>query len=277
MAITDPTDRAASADAFRELINIMAQLRTPETGCPWDVEQTFETIYPYTIEEAYEVADAIERQNMPDLKEELGDLLFQVIFHSQMAAEAGHFTVEHVVQSICEKMIRRHPHVFAGGDDRTSDEQTIAWDALKAKERAAKADSNEPLSALDGVAMALPALQRAEKLQKRAGRVGFDWPSANDVFEKLDEELAEVKEAITEGDRDHLEEEIGDLLFVAANLARKLSIDPEHALRKGNAKFERRFKAMEALAKQNGQDFDALDINSQETLWQAVKQAEKST
>lgn len=277
MAKTDPTDRTASADAFRELINIMAQLRTPETGCPWDVEQTFETIYPYTIEEAYEVADAIERQNMPDLKEELGDLLFQVIFHSQMAAEAGHFTVEHVVQSICEKMIRRHPHVFAGGDDRTSDEQTIAWDALKAKERAAKADSNEPLSALDGVAMALPALQRAEKLQKRAGRVGFDWPNANDVFEKLDEELSEVKEAITEGDRDHLEEEIGDLLFVAANLARKLSIDPEHALRKGNAKFERRFKAMEALAKQNGQDFDALDINSQETLWQAVKQAEKST
>lgn len=277
MAKTDPTDRVASADAFRELIDIMAQLRTPNTGCPWDVEQTFETIYPYTIEEAYEVADAIERQSMPDLKEELGDLLFQVMFHSQMAAEAGHFTVEHVVQSICEKMNRRHPHVFSGGDDRTSDEQTIAWDALKAKERAAKAGDDNPPSALDGVAMALPALQRAEKLQKRAGRVGFDWPSADDVFEKLDEELAEVKDAIAEGDQEHLEEEIGDLLFVAANLARKLSIDPEHALRKGNAKFERRFKAMEALAKQNDQDFDALDINAQEALWQAVKQAEKST
>ncbi|MGH1420428.1 MAG: nucleoside triphosphate pyrophosphohydrolase [Hyphomonas sp.] len=270
----DPTDRIASAKAFRELIDIMAQLRTPETGCPWDVEQTFETIYPYTIEEAYEVADAIERQSMPELKEELGDLLFQVMFHSQIAAEAGHFTVEHVVQSICEKMIRRHPHVFADGDNRTAAEQTIAWDALKAKERAAKEGTESNLSALDGVALALPALQRADKLQKRAGRVGFDWPSAGDVFEKLDEELDEVKQAIAEGDLQHLEEEIGDLLFVAANLARKLSIDPEHALRKGNAKFERRFKAMEDLAAQRGQEFPSLDINAQEALWQAVKKAE---
>lgn len=277
MSKLDPTDRLASANAFRDLIDIMARLRTPGTGCPWDVEQTFETIYPYTIEEAYEVADAIQRQNMPDLKEELGDLLFQVMFHSQMAAEAGHFTVEQVVQAICDKMIRRHPHVFSTGDERTAGEQTIAWDALKAEERAAKASDGTQPSALDGVAMALPALQRAEKLQKRAGRVGFDWPSAVEVLNKVDEEIEEIKDAMTEGDQDHIEEEIGDLLFVVANLARKLSIDPEHALRKGNAKFERRFKAMEDIAAQSGQEFATLDLDAQEQLWQAVKRKEKSS
>lgn len=270
----DPTNRAASAKAFENLIDIMARLRHPEDGCPWDVEQNFETIYPYTIEEAYEVADAIERQHMGDLKEELGDLLFQVMFHSQMAAEAGHFTVEHVVQAICEKMIRRHPHVFEQNDHRTAEEQTLAWDVLKAKERAEKAGPESTASALDGVALSLPALQRAEKLQKRAARVGFDWPDAQSVFEKLDEELAEVKDAVTDGNQQHIEEEIGDLLFVVANLARKLSIDPEHALRKGNAKFERRFKAMEALAAKNGRTFIDLDLDAQENLWLAVKQDE---
>lgn len=277
MSKLDPTDRLASANTFRDLIDIMARLRTPGTGCPWDVEQTFDTIYPYTIEEAYEVADAIQRQNMPDLKEELGDLLFQVMFHSQMAAEAGHFTVEQVVQTICDKMIRRHPHVFSTVDERTVDEQTVAWDTLKAEERAAKASDGTQPSALDGVAMALPALQRAEKLQKRAGRVGFDWPSAVEVLNKVDEEIEEIKDAMTEGDQDHVEEEIGDLLFVVANLARKLSIDPEHALRKGNAKFERRFKAMEDIAAQSGQEFATLDLDTQEQLWQAVKRKEKSS
>ena len=261
------------------LKTIMAKLRDPEGGCPWDLEQDFSTIAPYTIEEAYEVADAIERDDLSDLKEELGDLLLQVVFHSQMANEAGHFDFEDVARTISDKMVRRHPHVFLEEDTRTAEEQTRSWEALKAKERAEKSagKGGTELSALDGVALALPALTRAEKLQKRAGRVGFDWPSANEVYDKLGEEIDEVREAQEEADADHLEEEIGDLLFVCANLSRKLKVDPEKALRRANAKFLNRFKAMEVLARDRGQEFSNLSLDEQEALWQDVKRGETLT
>jgi len=271
-----PIPSSDLVNPFERLRGIMHQLRTPDTGCPWDLEQDFSTIAPYTIEEAYEVADAIERGDMGDLREELGDLLFQVMFHSQMADEAGHFDVDDVANAISDKMVARHPHVFGEGDERNAEEQTVAWEQMKATERAAKGKLDQPASALDGVALALPALLRAEKLQKRAARVGFDWPTPDDVFAKLDEEQEEVREAIASGDADAIEDELGDLLFVCANLARKVKIDPEQALRRANAKFERRFKAMEALAAEQSQDFAALDLDAQEALWQAVKAAEKT-
>ncbi len=261
-----------AAAHLMELARIMQRLRDPAGGCPWDLEQDFATIAPYTIEEAYEVADAIARGDMGDLRDELGDLLFQVVFHSQMAAEAGHFTLEDVARAINDKMIRRHPHVFAAADGRSSGDQVVAWEEMKAAERAAK--PAEATSALDGVALALPALLRAEKLQKRAARTGFDWTEAAHIFDKLDEETGEVRAAIASGDPDAIEDEIGDLLFVAANLARRVSVDPEAALRRANAKFERRFRAMEALAAARGLDFAALDIDAQEALWQDVKRAE---
>jgi ATP diphosphatase len=257
------------------LIDIMAKLRDKNTGCAWDVAQNFSTIAPYTIEEAYEVADAIQRADMDELKEELGDLLFQVVFHSQMAREAGAFEIADVVEAINAKMIRRHPHVFGDESSRTEDQQVAAWEVIKAQERAAKGQPEDSASALDGVALALPALLRAEKLQKRAARVGFDWTEADDIFDKLAEETGEVREAIETGDPDKIEDELGDLLFVAANLSRRLNVDPEQALRRANAKFERRFRAMEGLAEQDGQDFAALDIDAQESLWQRVKQQER--
>ena len=253
--------------AFVKLLEIMEALRTPVTGCPWDLEQDFKTISPYTIEEAYEVHDAIERGDMVDLKGELGDLLFQVAFHSQMASETGSFSAAEVAEMIAEKMVRRHPHVFEAADGRDSEAQTVAWEDMKAKERAAG-------SALDGVALALPALMRAEKLQKRAARVGFDWATPEPIFDKLDEEAGEVREAIASGDQAAIEAEIGDMLFVCANLARRLKVDPEVALRAANDKFERRFKAMEALAETRGNRFSDLDLDAQEALWQAVKQDE---
>lgn len=268
------TDHKAAADAFTELAGIMAKLRDPDGGCPWDLEQDFSTIYPYTLEEAYEVADAIDRGDMHDLKEELGDLLFQVVFHSQMASEDGHFSLADVTRGISEKMIARHPHVFVQSDARSSEDQTHAWEEMKASERAAKHASSTSASALDGVAQALPSLLRAEKLQKRAARVGFDWTDADQIFDKLDEETAELKEAIKSQDTSSIEDELGDLLFVAANLARRLNIDPEMALRNANAKFERRFRAMEALARENGQVFSELTLEAQESYWQAVKQVE---
>jgi len=238
------------------LLAIMARLRDPKTGCEWDTVQTFETIAPYTIEEAYEVADAIERKDMADLKDELGDLLLQVVFHSRMAEEAGIFSFDDVVNAISDKMERRHPHIFgdavAGGHH--------LWEMIKAEERAAKPDQ----SALAGVAVGLPALLRAEKLQKRAARTGFDWPDASGPRAKIDEEIAEV-EAASDAER---EEEIGDLLFATVNWARKFGIDPEVALRGANAKFERRFRAMEAHA---GDAFPTLDLDAQEALWQRVK------
>lgn len=270
-----PTKPAEAADALLTLIGIMARLRTPVTGCPWDLEQTFETIAPYTIEESYEVADAIERGDMGDLREELGDLLFQVIFHSRMAEEAGEFALADVVNAINTKMIRRHPHVFEAADGRDADGQTVAWEEMKAAERAAKGKKAEDTSALAGVALSLPALLRAEKLQKRAARTGFDWTEAAHIFDKLEEETAEVKEAMASGDADAIEDEIGDLLFVAANLARRLAVDPEQALRRANAKFERRFRAMEAAAAEAGVDFTALSLDEQEAYWQAVKKRER--
>lgn len=242
---------------IQRLVDIMAQLRDAERGCEWDTVQTFATIAPYTIEEAYEVADAIERGDMADLKDELGDLLLQVVFHSRMAEEAGHFALQNVVESISDKMERRHPHIFRG----EAEGGHYRWEQIKAEERAAKGSS----SALDGVAAGLPALLRAEKLQKRAARVGFDWPDPAGARAKIDEELAEVEAA---GNIQEREEEIGDLLFAVVNWARKFGIDPETALRAANGKFERRFKAMEAEA---GDRFAALDLNGKEALWQNAK------
>ncbi|MEQ9507370.1 MAG: nucleoside triphosphate pyrophosphohydrolase [Hyphomonas sp.] len=265
-----------AAEAFRELARIMAKLRDPATGCPWDLEQNFSTIAPYTIEEAYEVADAIERAEMGELRDELGDLLFQVMFHSRMAEEAGAFALADVVAAINDKMIRRHPHVFGGdGDGRSADEQTVAWEEVKAVERAQKSGTGSATSALDGVALALPALLRAEKLQKRAARTGFDWTETPPIFDKLEEEITEVKQAIESGSPDAIEDEVGDLLFVVANLARRLSIDPEQALRRANAKFERRFRAMEDAASTDNVDFASLSLDAQEAYWQRVKRMER--
>jgi ATP diphosphatase len=256
---------------FDDLLQIMQDLRTPETGCEWDLEQTFATIAPYTIEEAYEVADAIERGDTSELTDELGDLLLQVVFHSQIAKDEGHFDISDVITSISSKMIRRHPHVFGQEQQRSATEQTTAWEEIKAEERKSKSKP-EDLSALSGVALALPALLRAEKLQKRAARTGFDWTNPEDIFDKLDEETAEVKDAMRNGSQDDIEEELGDLLFVAANLARRLKVDPEVALRKANTKFERRFRAMEAAS----EHFTDLNIEEQEAIWQAVKRQEKA-
>ncbi|WP_420823030.1 nucleoside triphosphate pyrophosphohydrolase [Vitreimonas flagellata] len=253
------------------MLDVMARLRDPQRGCPWDIEQNFATIAPYTIEEAYEVADAIERADMPALKEELGDLLFQVAFHSRMAEEQGAFDFADVAQALADKMIERHPHVFAdAGDGRTAAQQTVAWETLKAEKRAAKGAP----SLLHDVPMALPALMRAEKLTKRAARINFDWPTSDEVLAKLDEELAELKDAQAAGDQDHIAEEMGDILFVMANLARKLKVDPEEALRRANAKFTRRFQYIEAkLAEQNRTGPQPLD--DMEKLWLEAKAAER--
>ena len=247
---------------INRLLRIMARLRDPVAGCEWDREQNFATIAPYTIEEAYEVADAIERDDMADLRGELGDLLLQVVFHARMAEEAGHFAFDDVAAAICAKLEARHPHIF--GDALTSDEQqTDRWEKLKAEERKAAGAT----SAMDGVARALPALMRADKLQKRAARQGFDWPDTQGPADKLREEMAELAEA----DAAHIEEEAGDMLFAAVNLVRAYGIAPEDALRAANAKFERRFRAMEALARGN---FATLSLDEQEELWQAVKRSE---
>lgn len=271
------TTSNSAGESLSKLADIMARLRDPNGGCPWDLEQDFSTIAPYTIEEAYEVLDAINRGSMPDLKEELGDLLFQTVFHSQMAAEQGAFNLKDVVDGICEKMIRRHPHVFEHGDDRSSQEQTIAWEEMKAKERALKGRAAEKESALDGVADALPALLRAEKLQKRAARTGFDWTDAEQIFDKLDEETLEVREAIESKNQAAIEDEIGDLLFVVANLSRRLAVDPEIALRNANDKFERRFKGMEKICIDQGIEFNKLTLEEQEACWQTIKQLEKTS
>lgn len=253
------------------LATIMARLRDPQHGCPWDLAQDFDTIAPYTIEEAYEVAEAIAQRDMAELKKELGDLLFQVVFHSRLAEEAGHFALADVVTTLCEKMERRHPHIFGDGQRAAdADAQKDEWERIKAAERAAAGAPDKPVSALDGVATALPALMRAEKLQARAARVGFEWPDVAGVRAKLDEELAEFDAA---RDDAHRAEEFGDVLFVLANLARRHGIDPEAALRAGNAKFERRFKAMEAMA---GPAFASLPIAAQEEYWQRVKAAERA-
>ena len=266
---------ARLATAITQLVDIMAALRHPQTGCAWDIEQNFETIAPYTIEEAYEVAEAIARNDMAELRDELGDLLFQVVFHSQMASENGAFQIADVVEAIIDKMIRRHPHVFGEHEQRSAHEQTVAWETMKASERKKKVNEDTAASALDGVAHALPALMRAEKLQKRAARTGFDWHRPEEILDKMQEEIREVMDAVDGGNAAEIEEEIGDLLFVAANLSRRLSVDPEVALRRANAKFERRFRAMEAAAEKQGKDFGALSLEAQEALWQLVKKSEK--
>lgn len=251
----------ASPTNIERLVAIMARLRDPVSGCEWDTVQNFTTIAPYTIEEAYEVADAIERGDMDDLKDELGDLLLQVVFHSRMAEEAGHFALVDVVNAISDKMERRHPHIFLGATEGGHH----LWEQIKAAERGAKGHE----SALDGVAVGLPALLRAEKLQKRAARTGFDWPDPSGARAKIDEELAEVEAAPA----DEIEEELGDLLFAVVNWARKLGVDPEAALRRANSKFEKRFKAMEAEA---GDTFEALDLDAKEALWQNAKRLSKA-
>ena len=247
---------------IERLVAIMARLRDPKSGCEWDAAQNFASIAPYTIEEAYEVADAIARDDMSDLKDELGDLLLQVVFHARMAEEAGQFALPDVIAAISDKMERRHPHIF--GD--TSENAQHLWEQIKSDERAAKSTDDAPVGALSGVALGLPALLRAEKLQKRAARVGFDWPDASGARDKVDEELAEVVAATTAAEQ---EEEIGDLLFSVVNWARKLGVEPEGALRAANAKFERRFAAMEARA---GDAFPAMSLDAKEQLWQAIKQ-----
>jgi nucleoside triphosphate diphosphatase len=247
---------AAPSRQIDWLLKIMAQLRDPDGGCPWDIEQSFASIAPYTIEEAYEVADAIARNDMPAFKDELGDLLFQVVFHARMAEEAGLFAFDDVAQAISTKMLRRHPHVF--GDAEKPD-----WEALKAAERGAGSDK----SALAGVALGLPALLRAEKLQKRAARTGFDWPDDDGPKAKIVEEMAEIESATTP---DALEDEFGDLFFAVVNWARKRGIDPEAALRRANAKFETRFRGMEAIA---GDAFAGLSLDAKEELWGQVKRA----
>lgn len=253
------------------LIEVMRRLRDPETGCPWDREQTFATIAPYTIEESYEVADAIQRDDMRDLKEELGDLLFQVVFHARIAEEQDLFDFDEVAEAMADKLIRRHPHVFGDAGDRTADEQNAAWEATKAEERKAK----NKTGILDDVPVGLPALTRAAKLTKRAARVGFDWPSVHEVLDKLDEETAELKEEIRRGDLDKARAELGDLLFVMANLARKLEIEPEDALRLTNAKFVRRFQTIETALAAQGRAPEQSNLDEMDALWNAAKRSEQ--
>jgi ATP diphosphatase len=247
----------------------MASLRNPDGGCPWDLEQDFASIAPYTVEEAYEVADAIARDDMPGLRDELGDLLFQVVFHAQMADEAGHFDFADVESGICDKMIRRHPHVFGSEDERQRGAVAGSWERIKMAERGDPAEAAG--SALDGIAMSLPALKRAEKLGKRAAGAGFDWPDMTGVQNKIDEEIAELDEAMAQTDTQKMTEELGDLLFAIVNLARHLKIDPEQALVGANRKFEQRFRHMEADINDAGTSMQALDIDSLESKWQAVK------
>jgi len=259
---------------IRDLLAIMARLRDPATGCPWDVQQDFASIAPYTIEEAYEVADAIERGDMGELKDELGDLLLQVVFHARMAEEAGDFDFTAVATAICDKMIRRHPHVFGQEEVQGVADQSVRWEAIKAAERAGKS-SEAPTGVLDGVPVALPALTRAAKLTKRAARVGFDWPDCAEVIAKIREEVAEVEAEIAVGDLDKAREELGDLLFVCANLARKLDVEPEAALRLANAKFIRRFSHIEARLAEQGRSPAGSDLAEMDALWDEAKAIER--
>src|SRR6056297_2860064 len=260
-------DQASPMD---RLVAIMAALRDPETGCPWDVEQTFATIAPYTIEEAYEVSDAIDRKAWDELKGELGDLLFQSVFHARMAEEAGLFDFDDVATAIADKMVARHPHVpGTESRDKSAEQQTRDWETVKAAERARKARGGT----LDDVALALPALMRAEKLQKRAARVGFDWPEIGQVVDKIAEEARELAEAKATATQDEIEDEMGDLLFVMANLARHLKVDPEVALRRANAKFTRRFAFIEARLAERGKGPEDSTLEEMDALWNAAKGA----
>jgi ATP diphosphatase len=261
------------AGGLPRLLEIMARLRDPKGGCPWDLEQDFATIAPYTIEEAYEVADAIERQAWDELEGELGDLLLQTVYHAQMGAEAGYFTFDSVANAIADKMVARHPHVFGTESrDKSAEDQTRDWERMKAAERARKAETG----ILDGIAKGLPALTRAVKLQNRAARVGFDWPSTAEVIDKIVEEARELNEARATRSASEVFEEFGDLLFVVANLARHLKIDPETALRAANSKFTRRFRAIESALARRGKRPEDSDLAEMDALWNEAKAAEKA-
>ncbi len=275
--------------SIEDLKYLMARLRDPDTGCPWDTKQTFASIVPHTIEEAYEVADAIEQEDFPHLKDELGDLLFQVIFYARMGEEAGHFEFDGIVDHLVRKLVRRHPHVFPGGTlesridpDNRPDEAWIkeSWERIKAEERAEKPVAETPASRLDGIARTLPAMARAEKLQRRAARHGFDWPDIGPVFDKLHEEIDELKEAwqmaeAGTGDLDAVEDELGDLLFVCVNLARFLKVNPEQALKRTNHKFDARFRAIERVLEKEGRNLDEETLEALDAVWQSVKGVEK--
>jgi nucleoside triphosphate diphosphatase len=259
-----------------DLLAIMARLRDPQNGCPWDVKQNFATIAPYTIEEAYEVADAIDRRDWRDLCDELGDLLLQVVFHAQMAKEAGLFDFNDVAHAISDKMLRRHPHVFGDESYENLDAQKQGWEDIKQAERAAKGEQHDD-SALAGVSRGLPEWKRALKLQERAAKVGFDWPDEQPVLDKLLEEVDEVRAEFAHGrDPQRLQDEIGDVLFVVVNLARHAGVDFSQALRHANAKFERRFRRMEQLARDDGQPLPQCDLTEQEALWQRVKRVDEA-
>lgn len=255
---------------INDLITLMAALRDPEGGCPWDREQDFLSIAPYTIEEAYEVADAIARDDMDELRDELGDLLFQVVFHARMAEERGAFAFDNVVEAIVQKMTRRHPHVFGQAEVADAEAQTRAWERLKAEERREKGEQH---SLLDGVTLGLPALSRAWKLQKRAARAGFDWSSAEGVLDKVEEELREVRAELEAGDAAALQDEIGDLLFACVNLARHAGVDAEGALRDGNSKFERRFRYLESALRQQGRELEQCSLEEMDRLWEEAKRS----
>ncbi|MDF3413900.1 nucleoside triphosphate pyrophosphohydrolase [Sulfitobacter sp. M57] len=258
---------------IERLLEIMRRLRDPDTGCPWDIEQNFDSIAPYTIEEAYEVADAIARKDWPDLEGELGDLLLQSVYHTAMGEEAGHFTFASVVRNISDKMVARHPHVFGDESrDKSADQQTVDWEAIKAKERAGKAQQGT----LDGVALGLPGMTRAVKLQKRLARVGFDWGETASVLDKIVEEASELAEARDAMDADAMEDEFGDLLFVMANLARHLGVDPEVAVRRTNSKVERRFGEIEKRLAAAGKTPAQSTLQEMDSLWDAVKADERS-
>ncbi|MGO4386131.1 nucleoside triphosphate pyrophosphohydrolase [Microvirga sp. 2YAF29] len=272
-----------SSDIAR-LIEIMAALRTPETGCPWDLEQDFASIAPYTLEEAYEVVDTIERGDLTDLRDELGDLLLQVVFHARMAEEQGAFAFPNVVEAITRKLIRRHPHVFGNAKELSPEQVKALWDTIKTEEKAERRLEREkqglPVESqetgfLGGIPTALPALTRAQKLTAKAAKVGFDWPDATQAIDKIHEELEEVKEASSSGERDRIEDEIGDLLFSVTNLARHYGIDPESALRRTNAKFERRFGSVEQALMRQGRDLNEASLDEMEELWVQAKTAER--
>lgn len=270
--MSDPAPVSASPSALARLLNIMDRLRDPDGGCPWDLQQSFATIAPHTIEEAYEVVEAIEFGDRAALKDELGDLLFQVVFYARLGKEEGCFDFEAIVDAISEKMLRRHPHVFGDAAVEDAAGQTIAWEALKAAER----DEKKTAGTLDGVSTALPALTRAMKLQARAARVGFDWSEAGQVLDKIEEEISEVRAEMVETPSiDRLEDEMGDLLFACVNLTRKLNVDPETALRRGNAKFEHRFRSIEAALAADGRKPGQATLDEMEALWIKAKQAEK--
>jgi len=264
-------------DVLQELLYVVRRLRDPISGCAWDLQQDFRSIAPFTIEEAYEVADAIERNDTGDLQDELGDLLFRVVFQSQLASEADWFTFNDVAKGIVEKMIRRHPHVFGQAVYANEAELEAAWETIKTEERATKQGRTQTgtlalhPSALDGIARNLPALKRADKVQKRAARVGFDWPDIRPVWDKIDEELIELKEALAQGDHVAVEEELGDVLFTVVNLARHCSVDAESALQRASGKFDGRFRCVETLAADQNRTLDAMDLNELDRLWREAK------